>query len=178
MDKYGKFTEPGTIRFERLLPGPVERVWNYLTQPHLRGKWLAAGSMALRKGGDVKLVFNHNTLTPFDESPPDKYRDLGEVSTMHGKITRLDAPRLLSSTWVEEPGESEVTFELSPQDDKVLLTLTHRRLGDDRETLLSIGAGWHTHLNILEDKLNGREPKPFWEVHMELEEEYGAQLDG
>jgi len=27
MDDYGIITEPGTIRFERLLPGPIERVW-------------------------------------------------------------------------------------------------------------------------------------------------------
>ena len=25
------FVEPGTVKMERLLPGPVERVWAYLT---------------------------------------------------------------------------------------------------------------------------------------------------
>lgn len=29
------------VRFERLLPGPIERVWDYLTKPHLQKRWLA-----------------------------------------------------------------------------------------------------------------------------------------
>jgi len=29
------------IRFERLLPGPIERVWDYLTKPALQKRWLA-----------------------------------------------------------------------------------------------------------------------------------------
>src|ERR1700689_1232331 len=29
------------VRFERLLPGPVERVWDYLTRPDLQRTWLA-----------------------------------------------------------------------------------------------------------------------------------------
>lgn len=62
MNNYGKFTEPETLQFERLLPGPKERVWDYLTKSELRGKWLASGSMDLREGGNVKLVFNHQTL--------------------------------------------------------------------------------------------------------------------
>lgn len=30
MDTYGTVIAPNTIRFERLLPGPIERVWAYL----------------------------------------------------------------------------------------------------------------------------------------------------
>jgi hypothetical protein len=29
------------VRFERLLPGPIERVWDYLTKPELQKTWLA-----------------------------------------------------------------------------------------------------------------------------------------
>jgi hypothetical protein len=28
-DEYGAITRPGTFRIERLLPGPIERVWAY-----------------------------------------------------------------------------------------------------------------------------------------------------
>jgi len=38
MNNYSIFTELGNICFERLLPGAIEPVWNYLTQPELRGK--------------------------------------------------------------------------------------------------------------------------------------------
>ena len=33
--------EPGTVKMERLLPGPVERVWAYLTESDKRARWLA-----------------------------------------------------------------------------------------------------------------------------------------
>lgn len=177
IDTYGKFTEPETLRFERLLPGPIERVWDYLTKSELRGKWLASGSMDLREGGNVKLVFNHQNLTPHDDPIPEKYKEQGEVSTMHGKVTRIDPPRLISFTWAETQGESEVTFELTPKGENVLLELTHQKIGDDREMLLEVSAGWHTHLDIMTDKLNGREPKPFWAKHIKLEEEYEKKLD-
>ena len=45
---YGTITEAGAIRFERLLPGPIERVWAYLTDPpsagpgSRRGRWSCA----------------------------------------------------------------------------------------------------------------------------------------
>jgi hypothetical protein len=29
------------VRFERLLPGPIERVWDYVTRPDLQRTWLA-----------------------------------------------------------------------------------------------------------------------------------------
>ncbi len=33
--------DPELVRLERLLPGPIERVWEYLTKPHLQKRWLA-----------------------------------------------------------------------------------------------------------------------------------------
>jgi len=71
MTNYGTFTEPGTIRFERLLPGPIERVWSYLTESKKRGKWLATGEMELRVGGNVELIFNHADLSPHTEQVPE-----------------------------------------------------------------------------------------------------------
>jgi hypothetical protein len=51
MNEYGQVIDKGTVRFERLLPGPVERVWQYLTDSQLRGTWLATGPMEPRAGG-------------------------------------------------------------------------------------------------------------------------------
>ena len=36
LDAYGVLTEPQTLKIERLLPGPIERVWAYLTDSELR----------------------------------------------------------------------------------------------------------------------------------------------
>jgi uncharacterized protein YndB with AHSA1/START domain len=36
-DAYAEAVEPGTVRLERLLPGPIDRVWAYLTESDKRG---------------------------------------------------------------------------------------------------------------------------------------------
>ena len=51
---------------------------------------------------------------------------------MESRITEIDPPRKLVFTW---GGSSDVTFELEPAGDKVLLTVVHRRL-PDRSTML------------------------------------------
>jgi uncharacterized protein YndB with AHSA1/START domain len=174
MNKYGIITEPGTIRFERLLPGPAGRVWAYLTESEKKGKWLAAGEIEPRSGGKVELRFRHRDLSAAVEPVPEKYKYMENGISFTGRVTKWDPPHLLSYTWGEPDGsESEVTFELTPKGDKVLLILTHRRLGVDPAILISVSSGWHTHLGILADRLEGNEPRGFWQVHNELEKEYG-----
>src|SRR5688572_17308230 len=51
VDDYGVVTAPDTVRIERLLPGPIQRVWDYLTESELRGKWFASGELDARVGG-------------------------------------------------------------------------------------------------------------------------------
>jgi uncharacterized protein YndB with AHSA1/START domain len=177
MSEFGVLTEARTIRFQRVLPGPIERVWAYLTESEKRGRWLASGPMELHVGGRVELNFRNADLSAHVEQPPEKYRKYADGGpTTHGQITRCAPPRLLSYTWDEDSGvASEVTFELTPQGDDVLLVLTHRRLGD-RAMMLSVAGGWHAHLGILLDHLNGREPSPFWSTHARLEAEYDKRL--
>jgi len=169
-DEYGEVTGPETFRIERLLPGPIERVWSYLTEPEKRRRWFGAGPMELRAGGRVKLQFTFSKLSA-EKTPPTK-PDECEVP---GRVTRCDPPRLLSYTWGSKADASEVTFELTPQGKDVLLVITHRRLGD-RGTMVSVASGWHTHLGILEDFLNGSEPRPFWASKTRMEQEYAKRL--
>lgn len=172
---YAVITAPDSLRMERLLPGPIERVWSYLTDADKRGRWLAYGDMDLCIGGQVRHVFRNSELTDNDEAPPPKYaQQAGEVSLM-GRITACEPPRLLAYTWGGTDEDSEVTFELSERADKVLLVLTHRRIGT-REDMLSTSAGWHTHLGILSDRLNGRNPSGFWATHTRLEAEYETRI--
>ena len=177
MNDYGTFTEPGTIVFRRLLPGPIERVWAYLTESDKRGLWLARGEMELWQGGRVELRFLHAELSPVAESIPERYADIANGTAFSGHITRIEEPRLLAFTWGESWGEdSEVCFELTSKGDQVSLLLTHRRLGEARETLLSVASGWHTHLGILIDRLEGRDPQPFWSMHNHYEADYAQRL--
>ena len=43
-DPYGSLIEPATLKIQRLLPGPIERVWAYLTESELRRQWFAAAT--------------------------------------------------------------------------------------------------------------------------------------
>lgn len=178
MNDHGVVTEPGTIRFERVLPGPIERVWTYLTESGARGKWFASGEMDLRVGGEVELIFKHADLSA-EKATPERYKS-AEGYRMRGRITECDPPRLLSYTWDETadvgPAQnSAVSFELTPRGSEVLLVLTHRRLPNAAQ-VLSVSAGWHTHVGILLDQLQGVEPRPFWSTHAKLEAEYRQRL--
>ena len=57
----------------------------------------------------------------------------------------------------------------------VLLVITHRRIAT-RKTMVSVAAGWEAHVGILEDRLNGEAPRPFWSNHARLKKEYEALL--
>ena len=165
--------DPHTVRIERTLPGPIERVWAYLTESDKRRQWLAAGDMELEDGGSVEHIFRNSELTGHDGSPPPKYAAHAGESRMRGRITACEPPTLLAYDWGEGDGEkpSHVRFELTPHGDEVHLVLVHSRL-PNREQMLSVAGGWHTHLGILLDRLEGREPAGFWATHTKLEAEY------
>ena len=165
--------EPGTVKLERLLPGPVERVWAYIVESDKRAKWLAAGEFELRIGGKVRLEFDNNNLSA-DKQPPARFKGR-EKHGFDGVITRIEPPRLLAHTWTWEGNATDVTYELAPRGKQVLLTIVHRRL-DGKDLLASVMGGWDVHTGILADVLNGVEPRPFWKTHSRLEREYGAGL--
>ena len=178
MNDYGTMSDEGELRFERRLPGPIERVWEYLTDSERRGSWLASGEIEPRVGGTVELHFLHSRLSPVEESIPEKYAALENGVSFTGRVLRYEPPRILSHTWVDEAGEnSEVTYELTPVGDEVRLVLTHRLLPRGPE-LVGVGAGWHTHLGILADRLRGETPPGFWATHNVLEIEYRTRLTG
>jgi uncharacterized protein YndB with AHSA1/START domain len=175
-EEYGTATGPGTVRIERYLPGPVERIWAYLTESEKRRKWLAAGEMELRVGGSVEHRFVHSELSA-EKHPSAKYEGFEEGHTIFGTVLRCDPPRVLSYTWGHGAEDSEVTFELEPRGDEVLLIVTHRRLRSHAE-MSSVAGGWHTHLGLLIDHLQGRPPRGFWSSHAAVEAEYARRLAG
>jgi uncharacterized protein YndB with AHSA1/START domain len=172
---YGRLIEPGTLRFQRLLPGPIELVWAFLTESEKRGQWLASGEMELKRGGRVELMFQHDRLS-HEKEFPEKYQGLKDGHRATGIVTECDPPRLLSYTWGgEKESASEVTFELTPKGDSVLLVITQRRLVE-RKDLIGTAAGWHAHTEILNDILSGNPPHGFWTTHARLEHDYDEQL--
>jgi len=172
MSDYGEFPEQGSVRFRRVLPGPIERVFEFLTDSELRGTWFASGALEPRVGGNLTLRFNHTDFAPKDEPVPAKFAQHaagGHTST--GRVTRWDPPKAFAFQW----DESEVVFELESRGDDVELVLTHRLL-PNRAELLDVSAGWHSHLDVLRSVLRGEPVKAFWTRIELLEKEYDKRI--
>jgi uncharacterized protein YndB with AHSA1/START domain len=169
MSDYGEIVEHGTVRFQRLLPGPIERVWRYLTESELRSTWFAAGDMDLRVGGELKYVFHQTSFAP-DEAVPERYRREVGYSFV-GRITRCEPPSVLAYRW----DDSEVIFELEPRGSEVQLTLTHRKLAGRKE-MVDVSGGWHVHLGVLRSRLIGAPVERFWTDVERYDLEYEARI--
>ncbi|MFF0497191.1 SRPBCC family protein [Nocardia aobensis] len=170
MSEYGEVVEPDTVRIERLLPGPIERVWAYLTDVDKRATWLAGGLLEQATGGRVEHIFRIVQLT--GEGDPAEVAD-----HKHGEVLEWEPPHRLRHTWSTGGGlaDSDVTFALEQVADKVRLTVTHRRIPTRRE-MLDIAAGWHTHLDILRARLATSPPDAFWPKFNSLRVEYESLL--
>ena len=169
LDAYGVLTEPATLTIRRLLPGPIERVWAYLTESDLRRQWLAAGEMEMQVGAPFELVWRNDELS---DPPGQRPEGFSEEHRMQSRITELDPPRRLAIAW---SNSGDVSFELERKGDEVLLTVIHRRL-PDRATMLGVSTGWHTHLDVLVARVNGEDPEPFWDGWSRLKQDYDGRL--
>ena len=169
LDAFGALIEPATVKIQRRLPGPIERVWAYLTESEQRRQWLAAGQMEMKVGAPFELVWRNDELS---DPPAQRPAGFPEESRMQSRITELDPPHKISFTWA---GSGDVSFELERQGNEVLLTVIHRRL-PDRDSLLKHAAGWHNHLDVLVARATGKEPEPFWDGWLRLKQEYDRRL--
>ena len=154
---------PG-VRMERLLPGPVERVWEHLTNTRLLAAWFGEkSSIEPRQGGAVSLMDGH----------------------IRGTVTQWHPPKQLTYTWnVFGPSdppdamsaypESYLTLTLEARGDNVLLVLEHLPVLERFEKQNAMG--WHTFLDILADTLNGRAVRPRPEYMERNARKFGVDL--
>jgi uncharacterized protein YndB with AHSA1/START domain len=178
MDTYGKRIDDHTVRFERLLPGPVDKIWAYLTDSQKRGEWFASGALPAKVGETFELNFKHSDLSPNMAPPPERFKEM-DANGFHTKerLLALEPMRRLVHTFGDaNPPPSEVEFLLTPEGDKVRLTLTHRKV-PDRAFAVNVSGGWHIHLAILQYKAEGKTPPPFWDVWRETENTYDQRYD-
>mgnify|MGYP003693898175 CR=1 FL=1 len=79
-----------------------------------------------------EFVWRNDELSnPPGQRPP----GFGDEHRMQSRNIEFDPPRRLAITW---QGSGDVSFELEPGGNKVLLTVIHRRL-PDRATFLKVG---------------------------------------
>lgn len=152
----GKILDAHSVRFERLLPGPIELAWDYLTKPELLKTWFAEVKLQPRVGGAIEVTMGAEEAGDCN------------ASGISGVVRAFDPPHVIAFTWiprrqqkdgsVEAVDEGEVRFELKPQGDRVLLTLIHTRI--PTKELAGYGGGWHAFLDALEARLDKRPGVP------------------
>ena len=119
------------VRFERVYPHAIDRVWRMITVPEEMAAWFPSTvELDLREGGEMAFTF------------PDR-----EVEPMSGRVLELDPPHVFAFLW----GTDVLRLELAPDGDGTRLTLT-QQLGSADEAARN-AAGWHVCL----DKLGGEE---------------------
>jgi uncharacterized protein YndB with AHSA1/START domain len=157
MNAHGTLVGRDTVRFERLLPGPIDRVWSYLTDSTRLPRWFSAGSVAPIVGGEVRF-------------------DMG----MNGRVTVYDPPHALEYTWNEPERErgavldALVRFELTTEGEQVRLVLVHSRIPETAAP--QFGAGWHALLDALDAQLRDREGQPVIAAFAALEPMYAKRF--
>jgi uncharacterized protein YndB with AHSA1/START domain len=100
------------IVIERIFHAPVARVWTALTEVDQMRQWyFELKEFKPVVGFEFEFIVEHEGVT---------YHHLC-------KITEVIPQKKIAYTWryQGEPGDSLVTFELSPEDDRTRLTLTH-----------------------------------------------------
>jgi len=157
---------PRTLRFERLLDAPLDKVWHYLVEPELRARWFMGGPTDLKVGGAIGMTMRHDALSDDDVPTPERYLPhLGQA--WEERITRLEPPHLLAFTW-DNGKAGEVTFELTEAGGRTRLVLTHVGIRG-RDDALDFGGGWLSHLAVLERRIANKGVPNFWLLHAEAE---------
>jgi uncharacterized protein YndB with AHSA1/START domain len=122
------------LTMTRALRHPRERVWPYLTEPRLLGRWSpVAPDRALTTVG------------------PATSRETPEQDPVDAEVLVSDPPRELVHRW----GGHLLRWTLAPTPSGSRLTLEHTF--DERTENGSYGAGWHICLAVLTVLLDGHE---------------------
>ncbi|MES2471723.1 MAG: SRPBCC family protein [Pseudomonadota bacterium] len=176
MSELGIRVDDSTVRFERTLPGPIEKAWAYLADSDKRAQWFTSGVLSAKVGEPFEMTFHHADYSPHKSPPPPGYENVDrEPQKMTSILLALEPPHRLAFTFgkpIADDQYTEVDIRLTPQPDgKVKLTLTHSKL-PDRTYALNISGGWHSHLAMLQHKAEGRVPPSIWDVWRQLQGVY------
>ncbi|WP_081774236.1 SRPBCC family protein [Sphingomonas sp. URHD0057] len=161
-----------SIRLERLLDAPVETVWRYLTEADLRREWFMGGTDA-SPGGNFDLLIDHDNLSADEVEPPESYAAM-KGAVWNEQVIRFEPPRLLETTF-QSGKNGNVTYELSDEGGRTRLVLTHSGIVSGTGAQ-DFGAGWNSHLTVLQKKLAGETVRDFWALHAKSREAVAQAL--
>ncbi|WP_405491997.1 SRPBCC family protein [Nocardia sp. NBC_00511] len=138
------------VRLTRVYDHPIERVWQFVTDPEELVHWFPSrAEIELSPGGTVR------------------YSGDPSLADTTGKVLEIEAPQRLSFTW----GPEEVHFELTALDERrTRFTLTNVLSAVDAAA--RNGAGWEVCLGALDARSADRAydgphagPTPAWEQY-------------
>jgi uncharacterized protein YndB with AHSA1/START domain len=172
-DNYAKHVTSAALEIARTLPASPAEVWQYLVDPELRQHWFCAGETGSQSGEPFVMDFDHTRIS--DSSPPEG--GCGDAIKIEGTIVKYEPPTRLVYDW---PGENEssttrVTITLKADGESTVLHLIHERL-TNAEFKSGASAGWHTHLDLLVDLLEGKPARDFWKQYTPLKLEYDSKI--
>lgn len=130
--------EGPVLRFERLLAAAPHEVWEAVTAPESTAVWSFPLEFEPRAGGSV--VF-----------------DAGETGSISGTVVAWDPDSLLEYEWGGPEGRWRVRFVIEEAGDSGGSVLTFEHLSPDPHHP-DYAAGWHWHLDRLEQHLAGEMP--------------------
>ena len=101
-------SHPLAIEHEAVYPHSPERVWRALIDPTELAAWLMPTDFAPVVGREFKLETG-----------------AAEIGTIQAEVLEIDEPRLLRCRWSGVFGDTQVTFELTPEGDGTRLRVRH-----------------------------------------------------
>jgi uncharacterized protein YndB with AHSA1/START domain len=169
MSHDGSILDLHTVEFTRLLPGPIELAWDYVTRPDLLKTWFAEVTLEPHVGGAVTVRFGKS--------------DCGGIS-VEGTVLEFRRPNVVAFSWIKlrpqadgsvmHSHEGEVRFELTEKGEKVLLTLRHSGL--PTHELAGHSAGWHAYMDNLESRIAGRGALDVMTIFRDLRPRYDERV--
>lgn len=148
---YETYEGKPAVRFERVYPHPVERVWRSITVPEELATWFPSSvEVDLREGGAMRFTDDPHLAEPMD-----------------GRVVELDPPKVFAFLW----GKDLLRLELAPERDGTRLTLIQTLEADEAARN---AAGWHVCL----DKLAGEDTdwRPLYEEYQRRGLPAGAEI--
>jgi DNA-binding transcriptional ArsR family regulator/uncharacterized protein YndB with AHSA1/START domain len=168
LDAYSAPSEPAALTIQRILPGPIVRVWAYLTESDFPANgWRRVNGDEGRHA--FELIWRNSELT-------------GPARQAAGRIWRrawLAEPdhraRSATQTRLHLGKERRPHLRARAEGREVSLTVIHRRL-PDRGMMLGVSVAWHADPALLVARPSGNEPEPFWDGWSRLKAEYDRRI--
>lgn len=139
------------VAFPRVLPYPVDAVWEAITDPALLAQWTPyTADRNLGSPGDAVI-----TMLTEDGAP-----DMSFPAAVH----RAEPASLLEHEW----GPDELVWHIAPVEGGTRVVLTQRSRAEGMASALA--AGWHLCFDVLDGLLAG---KPFGPIVGAKARDYG-----